>query len=76
MKPLQIFDKIDRFLCCKLPVNLRVRWARLWVRRDEFHPSLDSDAEYAWGLSQVERHTYWADLMNRREMAHKRDLAN
>lgn len=40
---VQKWDAFDRWLCWKLPWYLRLSWCSLWVRRDEFHPSLDSD---------------------------------
>mgnify|MGYP001559595055 CR=1 FL=1 len=39
----QKWDTSDRWLCRKLPWFLRLPWCSLWVRQDEFHPSLDSD---------------------------------
>jgi hypothetical protein len=75
MKTPDIFHKIDRFLCNKLPDHLSVRWARLWVRRDEFHPSLNPHINYVVKLPARERELYWRDLLARREIAHKRDLA-
>lgn len=37
------WDKTDRWFCTRLHWSLRLPWCALWVRQDEFHPSLDSD---------------------------------
>ena len=68
--------RFDHFLCRTLPGPIRFRWAKLWVREDEFHPSLDFHAKYAYKLSDEEYATYSRDLVRRRQIAHERDLAN
>lgn len=37
------WDKIDYWLCIHLHWCVRLWWHALWVRRNESHPSLDSD---------------------------------
>jgi hypothetical protein len=69
------WDRFDRWLCRTLPGSLRVEWARLWIREDEFHPSLDSYAEFAVDLPIEARRFYSEDLCRRRMIAHHRDLA-
>jgi hypothetical protein len=71
----QIFDRFDRWLCESLPGPLRFRWARLWIRKDEFHPSLDSDADYFLCLPREKQENYWLNLIKRRNIAHKRDTS-
>ncbi len=72
---VRFFDKLDRFLCRSLPRSIRFWWAMLWIREDEFHPSLDFDFEYAYLLSAKGRDAYWLDLARRRGIVHERDLA-
>lgn len=75
MKRLRnFFDKFDRLLCRKLPGALRIRWSKLWIREDEFHPSLDFDRDYAVTLPIQKQAAYWGDLSNRRDIAHARSL--
>lgn len=40
---VQKWDAIDRMLCTRAPWYIRLPWCSLWVRQDEFHPSLDSN---------------------------------
>lgn len=64
----------DRLLCLRSPVCFRVWWSRLWIRKNEFHPSLDIDVEYARRLKGEGVEKYWRDVLRRREIAHRRDL--
>lgn len=57
-----------------LRIRLRVWWARLWVRRDEFHRSLSLDAEAMSHMCDCERKRYALDLAERRLAAHEADL--
>ncbi|MFM2383607.1 MAG: hypothetical protein RIQ72_179, partial [Candidatus Parcubacteria bacterium] len=66
------FEDIDRWLCVRLPVSIRVWWHRLWIRRDEFHPSLNMCIEYACTLSPDKRLAYRKDIVKRRDVAHQR----
>ena len=50
-------------------------WHRLWIRKDEFHSSLDMDGAAMLEMNKQERKKYLADLVRRREIAHQRDLA-
>jgi hypothetical protein len=72
--PAQLWDKIDQRLCCSLPYPFRLWWKRLWVRTNEFHPSLNIDPDYVARLGFVERDHYHRDLERRRSLAHQRDL--
>ncbi len=72
----KMFLAIDRWLCVKLrPIKLRAWWCELWIRADEFHPSLNLDVEVAVRLpSDKERMNYTSRLLERRDIAHKRTL--
>ncbi len=73
--PIRFCYRLDRWFCCSLPRPLRFWWAKQWVRKDEFHPSLNLDADYASRLSQEERDAYFENVMKRRAIAHERDIA-
>lgn len=80
-----LLDRIDRWLCIYVrPLELRYFWQKLWIRDDEFHPSLDQDVEIMFWISFRHRHNwleqrdvneaYQADLLRRRTIAHNRTL--
>ena len=50
-------------------------WYRLWIRKNEFHCSLEMDAEAMIEMNEQERNVYLLDLLHRRRIAHKRDLS-
>lgn len=56
--------------------GLKLGWYRLWVRKDEFHPSLNMDVKAMVGMSKEVRKKYELDLVRRRQIAHDRDLAS
>lgn len=58
----------------KLRSRIRWWWARLWVRADEFHPTLDMHYVDMLGMSKEQKHAYMMDLVRRRRIAHERDL--
>lgn len=60
---------------CVWNKHLRLWWCRLWIRRDELHSSLDIDPEAMIEMDEQEKKQYLADLTERREEAHRRDLA-
>ncbi len=64
-----IFD-----LRCQWRKHVVLRWYRLWVRKDEFHPSLDTDAFAMCAMTGDEKTAYLNDLARRRNIAHRRDL--
>lgn len=74
IKLIKLGKKIDRELCFKLPGPLWIIWVRLWVRKDEFHPSLDNKVSYLRTLNEKQRADYFADQVRRRDIAHRRDL--
>ncbi|MBN2854429.1 hypothetical protein JXK06_02770 [Patescibacteria group bacterium] len=68
-----------------LPIKIKRRvwnkhillyWGRLWVRKDEFHSSLDMDGAAMLEMNEQEQKKYIIDLVHRRNIAHQRDLAN
>ncbi|MFH0854456.1 MAG: hypothetical protein V1891_03110 [bacterium] len=56
--------------------GIKLQWNRLWVRKDEFHSSLNMDANAMLGMSQKQRNAYTKDLCRRRRIAHEKDLAS
>lgn len=65
-------DKIKRRIWNK---HILLWWHRLYIRKDEFHRSLDMDGAAMLEMNEQERKKYLEDLVRRREIAHQRDLA-
>ena len=75
------------YFCYELPESLRnirrriwnagikLFWHRLFIRKDEFHPSLNMDIEAMMVMDQKKLERYRNDIARRRWIAHKRDLA-
>lgn len=59
----------------RLLMEPRLWWDRLWIREDEFHQSLSMDAEMMSEMTPGEQKEYLEDLVKRREIAHRRDMA-
>lgn len=68
-------EKTKRFIWTSAR-GIKIQWDRLWVRKDEFHSSLNMDANAMLGMSQKQRSAYTRDLYRRRRIAHERDLIN
>ena len=51
-------------------------WYKLWIRKDEFHHSLDMDGVAMLEMNEQERKKYFVNLVRRREKAHQRNLVN
>lgn len=49
-------------------------WDRLYIREDEFHHSLDMDANIMMDMNERDREKYIADLVRRRQIAHDREM--
>ena len=64
-------SKIKR---CVWNKRLQLWWHQLWIRRDEFHSSLDIDPEAMIAMDEQEGKEYFSDLMDRRRTAHQKDL--
>jgi len=52
----------------------RMFWNKLWVRKDEFHKSLEMDASAMMTMSREDVQKHMDDLVRRRNIAHQRDL--
>ena len=65
-------EKTKRFIWNR---GIKLQFDRLWVRKDEFHSSLNMDVNAMLGMSKKQRDAYIKDLYRRRQIAHKRDLA-
>lgn len=63
-----------RYQARLLPHRPRLWWHRLWIREDEFHSSLNMDIRLLDVLNAEDRRAYLADLVRRRDIAHRRDL--
>lgn len=55
--------------------HLKMWWGKLFVRKDEFHKSLDMDPEALMVMNKKELREYYQDLAKRRAIAHERQLA-
>ena len=55
-------------------VGIKNRWNKLYIRKDEFHSSLDLDGEAMGYMNDREREKYIMDLVRRRNIAHERGL--
>lgn len=53
--------------------GVKLFWYRLWVRDDEFHPSLEMDHEALIDMSEEEERAYRADLRRRRCRTHQKE---
>lgn len=70
---MKFFDMTDFFL--RMAKHLpRMLWHRLWIRKDEFHHSLDMDTYAMMDMKADERKRYLTDLIRRRNSAHRRDI--
>jgi len=54
--------------------RLRLMWAKAYIRKDEFHSSLDIDIEYLSTATEKQKESYFRDLVKRRNIAHERDF--
>jgi hypothetical protein len=57
-----------------LKSKIRLFWNGLWIRKDEFHSSLDMDGEAMMHMNGKQRDRYMKDLVRRRNIAHERDM--
>jgi len=55
--------------------GIKLFWHRLFVRKNEFHSSLDMDIEAIMVMGKKRLEKYRNDIARRRWIAHKRDLA-
>ena len=54
--------------------GIKLFWYRLWIRKDEFHKSLEYDCMATMYMNEEQEVAYNQDQMRRRNIAHKRDL--
>ena len=54
--------------------RMRLLWARLYIRKNEFHSSLDTDMDLLLTMNQKEQEWYFNDLARRRKIAHEREF--
>ncbi len=80
-----LLEHIDCWLCVHLkPWRLRLWWHCLWIRSDEFHPSLDHQTSIVHAIKKSHNlkwfeecsaaEEYDKDLNRRRCLAHERSL--
>ena len=68
------FKKLPLF---KLPFGqwrIRVWWSELWIRKQEFHRTLNMDVLALGKMTENEKANYYDYLFRRRDIAHQRDL--
>lgn len=58
----------------RLCSRIRVWWSFLYIRKDEFHSSLNMDGVAMLKMSKEERLKYLSELTRRRQLAHERGL--
>ena len=71
---MKFFRRLDRWLCYRLPLPLRIWWHHLWMRQDEFHPSYEIDSDYLIALGPKDSNVYILKVRERRQQAHARDF--
>ena len=54
--------------------GLYLWWNRLWIRKNEFHQSLDIDFEAMSYMTREQQECYLTELTKRRMIAHERDM--
>ena len=71
-----------KFKCSKFISNtgmfirsrIRLLWSHSYIRKDEFHSSLDMDIEALITMNEKQKEKYVMDLVKRRNIARQRDL--
>lgn len=54
--------------------KIRVWWNFLWIRKNEFHSSLDMDGVAMLKMSDKEKKKYFSELTHRRQLTRESDL--
>jgi len=67
-------DIIHYMKCLMWNRGLRLLWCKLWIRKDEFHSSLEMDLEAMWYMPPKKVQKYLEDLAMCRRIAHERDM--
>jgi hypothetical protein len=70
---LEIRPGIIRFGRTIWNKNIKLWWARLWIRKDPHHWSLDNDRDAMMVMNQKEREKYGNDLIKRRNTAERNE---
>ena len=68
---LHLLQKLKRRIWNK---HILLWWYKLWIRKDEFHKSLNMDPHAVMEMDVEERKRYFHDLNRRRSIAHELDL--
>lgn len=55
--------------------GIKLFWHRFFIRKDEFHPSLNTDIEAMIVMDKKRLEKYRNDIAERRWIAHNRELA-
>ena len=69
----KIFDRWS-FLKSFVRSRLRLWWAHLYIRKNEFHHSLNMDGEALITMNTKQKDKYMKDLIQRRKIAHERGM--
>jgi hypothetical protein len=51
--------------------GIKLQWHRLWIRKDEFHSSLDMDVNAMLDMDEKQLKRYLGDLDKRRQISHE-----
>ncbi len=65
-------QKATRFIWNR---GIKLFWYKLWIRKDEFHSSLDMDIHATMDMDSDQRDKYYKDLVKRRNIAHEKGLS-
>lgn len=72
---IQLLKDNIRFMLNRLwYVHIRQWWYELWIRKDEFHQSLDMDFMVLAHMNEGERNKYAEAIVRRRNIAHEKSL--
>jgi len=58
----------------KICIRCKFVWYNLWIRKNEFHKSLNIDSETIYYGSEKFKEKYMKNLLKRRQAAHDGDL--
>lgn len=67
------WDKI-KYQWQLLPYRPKLVWDSLWIRKDEFHNSLEINVNAMLHMNAQDKERYMYRLAYRRTIAHERDL--
>lgn len=72
--PIDVIVSWVRYQARMFKHRPRMLWNRAFVRKNEFHNSLDMDVRSMYDMNTEDRQRYIADLIRRRNIAHERDI--